>query len=320
MRLIVGNVHDEIETRRSAEAKARRARLPRSADRLAEPRLLAKGHRRRPALQAGGCARRLLHAISTSSRWSTTRSGTRAGDELLEAHRRADRAHGRQSAPSSRARQRRRVYRAHRRGERRERHGDRGKPWSRRPRSRWSPAGTWSRAAFRSASPSPTRRTQSTALLRNAALALGRGEALGAPARRHVQRRDGGEARGAGATSSATLAAAMLRRRDHARLSADPPRRGRRHGRRRGAGALAAPGARLVSPVEFIAAAEETGQILELGEHILRTALRDAGALARPLRLGEPLARAVPPFRPCGRGGDASSRRAGFAGEACSSK
>ena len=32
----------------------------------------------------------------------------------------------------------------------------------------------------------------------------------------------------------------------------------------------------LVSPMEFIAVAEETGQILELGERILRTALRDA--------------------------------------------
>lgn len=34
----------------------------------------------------------------------------------------------------------------------------------------------------------------------------------------------------------------------------------------------------LVSPVEFVSVAEETGQILELGEHILRTALRDARA------------------------------------------
>jgi len=34
----------------------------------------------------------------------------------------------------------------------------------------------------------------------------------------------------------------------------------------------------LVSPVEFVSVAEETGQILELGEHILRTALRDAHA------------------------------------------
>ena len=70
--------------------------------------------------------------------------------------------------------------------------------------------------------------------------------------------------------------------------------------RRRGARALAAPRARAVPPSEFVPLAEETGQIRELGRHVLSEACRQArrwadsdpgGRAAAPAR--QPLRRAV---------------------------
>ena len=57
---------------------------------------------------------------------------------------------------------------------------------------------------------------------------LGRSEAFRASARRHVQRRDGGE-REAQAQHRARTHGGDAEGRDHARLSDDPPRRGQRH-------------------------------------------------------------------------------------------